>query len=123
MTPGAIHHIAVTTTDPRALADFYRSVLGLTETRVNTDDAGLYSVWLECGDVILMIERGEAPMRPDGSNGLHLLALKIDAEEREAWIARLETHGVTIENTSDFTLYFRDPDGNRLGLSSWPSQA
>jgi glyoxylase I family protein len=48
------------------------------------------------------------------------VALAITPPERQAWRARLLSCGVAIEKESEFTMYFRDPDGNLVGLSHWP---
>jgi catechol 2,3-dioxygenase-like lactoylglutathione lyase family enzyme len=69
-----------------------------------------------------MVERTDSGARAP-SVGWHLLALRIGPDERTAWLDRLAAHDVTVEGTSDFTIYFSDPDGNRLGLSSWPNPA
>ena len=36
-------------------------------------------------------------------------------------IDRLREAGVAIEDRTAFTLYVRDPDGRRVGLSSYPT--
>ncbi len=88
-------------------------MLGLRVTRRR----GEGSVWLAAGDAIVMIERageGEPPI-PPGS--MEMLAFTLVAEEREAMAARLRNASVAIEAETSFTLYFRDPDGRRVGLS------
>ena len=52
--------------------------------------------------------------------GHHLIALRIRRDERAGWEARLTAAGVTITGRTDFTTYFTDPEGNRLGLSHYP---
>ncbi len=52
--------------------------------------------------------------------GLHLLAFRIVPESRAAWVGKLRAAGVAIENESPHTIYFRDPEGNRVGLSHYP---
>jgi hypothetical protein len=36
------------------------------------------------------------------------------------WRQRLEASGVVIERETDYTFYFRDPDGTLLALSHFP---
>jgi catechol 2,3-dioxygenase-like lactoylglutathione lyase family enzyme len=86
------------------------------------------SVWLATGpDAFLALERAEAPARPgpwrDGQPGLHLLALRIGAGQRAAWEARLAAAGVPVVHRTRWTLYVRDPEGNRIGLSHHPEDA
>ncbi|HTN52639.1 MAG TPA: VOC family protein, partial [Anaeromyxobacter sp.] len=75
-------------------------------------------------DGFLALERAEeAPEeRPwrDGKPGLHLVALRIAPGERPAWEARLEAAGVRVVHRTRWTIYFHDPEGNRLGLTHYP---
>lgn len=112
-----VHHVAITTRDVDGLARFYRDVLGLGETTRHHDEAGLRSVWLDLDGAILMVERGEP-----GAGGWHLLALQIAPGRRDHWRNRLE-HAGCLTNTSAYTLYGKDPDGNGFGLSHHPVAA
>lgn len=149
-----VHHIAIATPDPHALAIFYRDVLGLPEVRRLKDARGLRSVWLNMAAPdamqILMLERTDdtadaATESPDSSAkpaqdqasstragaahpyhwkrpGLHLLALAIPSHDRVRWEEHLHSLGVAIEDRSEFTLYVRDPEGNRIALSWFDGQ-
>jgi catechol-2,3-dioxygenase len=110
-----LHHVALRTGDVIRLEGFYAGVLGL---RVRARHDGR-SVWLEAGGAVLMIElAGERePQVPEGS--MELVAFAVDAREREEWRQRLARAGVGIEGETAQTLYFRDPDGRRVGLSSY----
>ena len=72
---------------------------------------------------------GEAPTwgatapAPAESAGHHLLALRIRTEERPAWEDRLRRAGIAVTHRTAFTIYFADPEGNRLGLSHYPEPA
>jgi glyoxylase I family protein len=55
--------------------------------------------------------------------GWHLIALRIPAEDREKVASHLAAHGVEIVHRSRWTLYVRDPEGNRVGLSHHPDDA
>jgi hypothetical protein len=50
-----------------------------------------------------------------------LIAFAVD--DRGAWRARLMGAGVTIEAETEHSLYFRDPDGRRLAVSTYPLTA
>lgn len=128
-----LHHLAIQVSDLAACERFYREVLGLRLLRrwPRTDGAGDRSVWLAAGEgdlaPFLALERcdgaPEAPAWGDGAPGLHLVALRIPRAERERWEARLAGAGVEIVHRSRWTLYFRDPEGNRIGLSHHPEEA
>jgi glyoxylase I family protein len=128
--PLSFHHLAVQCADLEACERFYREVLGLTVLhRWPRDEGGDRSVWLSLGadGEFLALERAaEAPApQPwrDGKAGLHLISLRIRVAERGAWEARLEAAGVPVIHRTRWTLFFRDPEGNRIGLSHHPEDA
>ena len=114
-----LHHLALRVADCERSAAFYGGLLGLPERRRLLDDAGaLRAIWLDLDGAVLMLERvlratpeGAAP--PAGS--AHLLALAVD--DLAEWERRLAAAGVAIDDRTPFTLYARDPDGHRVGLS------
>jgi len=125
-----IHHAAIQCADLVACERFYREVLGLEVLRRwPRPEGGDRSVWLATGaGSFLALERGseaprtDAPWR-DGAVGLHLVALRIAPAERATWEARLAARGVPVAHRTRFSLFLRDPEGNRVGLSHWPEEA
>lgn len=117
-----IHHLAIRARDVSNVAAFYRDVLLLPV--IDAPRGGV--AWFRLGESILMIE----PTAQDAitkdtaieSNGLHLFALSIDPTARVTWERRLRDHHIPIESRSDYTLYIRDPEGNRVGLSHYPER-
>jgi catechol 2,3-dioxygenase-like lactoylglutathione lyase family enzyme len=124
----AFHHVAIQCADLGRAERFYREVLGLRLLRRwPRDEGGDRSVWLSVGDGaegFLALERAAEPPEPrpwrDGRPGLHLLALRIGAHERGAWEDRLEAAGVLVVHRTRWTIYFHDPEGNRIGLTHHP---
>jgi glyoxylase I family protein len=122
----ALHHLALGTRDVSRIAAFYRDVLELPElTRHEHPDGSLRSVWLELGGALLMIEFSEAsPRRVEGIGaGPFLIALAAPLEEQQRFEAKLAAAGCVVESRTEWTLYSRDPDGNRIALSAYPSQS
>jgi len=126
------HHLAIQVRDLPGVERFYGETLGLAVLRrwPASEGAGERSVWLDTGDGgFLAIERvaGGATSAGDAARatrpGLHLVALAIERAARGAWEARLARAGVPVEARTAFTLYVRDPEGNRVGLSHWPDPA
>lgn len=104
-----VHHIALRTNDRRALERFYRDILGL-----RTIQKTKRSTWLDAGGTILMIEernRGE-PGIAKGS--LELVAFGV-TKRLHAKLAKK----LAIEASTEFTSYFRDPDGRRVAISHY----
>ncbi len=110
-----IHHLALLTPEPAALAAFYRDTLGLPQTRVQVDADGVRSVWLDLDGTILMVERGAR--REGHGAGLDGLIFSVEPGSAAHWRARL---GERVIGRTAFTIYARDPDGNRFGVSSYP---
>jgi len=129
--PLALHHVAIQCADLARCERFYREVLGLAVLRRwPREGGGDRSVWLAVGEGaegFLALERAEeAPVpRPwrDGKPGLHLLALRIAPSERAAWEDRLEAAGILVVHRTRWTIYFHDPEGNRIGLTHYPDDA
>lgn len=117
-----LHHLALGTDDPDALAAFYETQLGCRVIARH----GTRSVWLDLGGVTLMIERRDQAPRArteSGVNdGLFLFALRTTVTERKTLEHRLTAAGVRKLGETDFTTYFADPDGNRFALSHYPDR-
>ncbi|HSM93080.1 MAG TPA: VOC family protein [Anaeromyxobacteraceae bacterium] len=128
---GSLHHLAIQCTDLSRCERFYREVLGLQVLRRwprEDGGPGDRSVWLASGEApggaFIALERADRPPSErawnDGAPGLHLAAFRIAASERSAWEGRLAASGVEVVHRSRWTLYVRDPEGNRIGLSHHP---
>lgn len=129
---GGFHHLAIQVRDLPVVERFYRETLGLPELRrwPALEGAGDRSVWLDTGGgAFIALERvaGGATAHEDAARaqrpGLHLVALRIERAARDAWERRLTAAGFPVESRTAFTLYVRDPEGNRVGLSHWPNAA
>lgn len=111
---------------PRAVA-FWRDVMGL---RVMSGGERLTALDAGGGTVLLLFGRGATRhglqfpggrIPPhDGAGPLHV-ALGVEVAALDAWSARLEGHGVTIESRVAWdrggrSVYFRDPDGHSVEL-------
>lgn len=119
-----LHHLALGANSVETVAAFYRDILGLREnTRHHYPDGTTRAIWLELSShAVLMIEHTEQ-QRPliDGIvPGLFLLTIGIEAVERDSLETRLQDAGHPIESRTDFTSYFRDPEGNRAAISYYP---
>ena len=119
-----LHHIALGACDVRRVAAFYREAFSLVELDRHLDEKGdLRSIWLEIDSAILMIEKTTDKPRPiDGVGaGPFLLAFSVDTDKKSALEARLNSLGAPIEDRSDFSSYTRDPEGNRVAISHYPT--
>ena len=122
---GPLHHLALLVEDLAAAEAFYSGTLGLRVDRRWPEPAGggMRSVWLALGnDSILMLEKADvgAVRRADYGGGWHLLAFTIPAAERAKLESDLRARNIAIEERTDYTLYVRDPEGNRIAFSHYP---
>ena len=110
-----LHHLAFRTPQLERLCRFYETLFNWKPVH---EQAG-YSRWYRLGALTLMIEMaaaGEPPL-PTGSG--EFFCLRVSVEEKVAFRARLQSLGVALEDATEHTLYFRDPDGRRIGVSSY----
>lgn len=112
-----IHHLALRTRQVEALERFYGELLGIAvETRPRPE-----ALWLRAGDVLLMLEEAPPNEELPSGNTQELIAFEVDAASLETWRGRLHDAGVSVESETDYTIYFRDPDGRRVALSHYPN--
>ena len=110
-----VHHLAFRTRDLTRLERFYTDALGLSIARRD----GERSVWLRAGGTTLMLEQAEDGEPEIARDSRELVAFGIEAPDVERWRRVLEANGIAIEGETAYTLYVRDPDGRRIGLSHY----
>jgi glyoxylase I family protein len=123
------HHLAIQVYKLEQVSAFYVRCLGLNEkARHHRPDGSLRSIWLGLprGEFLAFEEVGEGPSAEPfrfPKPGLHLIALRIAAVDRAAVLAELAKHKIPVEHQTRWTVYFRDPEGNRVGLSHHPEDS
>lgn len=111
-----IHHVALRTDHLERLEAFYAGLLGLAVTRRQEGR----SVWLDAAGSILMLERRE-PGEPDVDRAsMEMVAFAVEPARGRALEDALTRAGHAVEGRTASTIYVRDPDGRRVGLSAWP---
>jgi catechol 2,3-dioxygenase-like lactoylglutathione lyase family enzyme len=121
-----LHHLALGASDVAALAAFYKDVFSLPELdRFRYQDDRLRSIWLDMNGTILMVEHtDEAPRHVRGvGSGPFLLAFQIEPSEHDGFVSALAERNIDVEEETEYTTYFRDPEGNRVAVSSYPFES
>jgi catechol 2,3-dioxygenase len=114
-------HVVLKVRDARASRDFYVGALGL---KVSHEDLERGAVFLSFGRThhdlaLFQLASGEPPA--DEQPGLHHMAWQLPSfdELRDAY-RELKAMGITVESTAEHnvtrSIYFLDPDGNRVEL-------
>jgi len=110
----SLHHLALRVADPVRSARFYHEALGLSVVAEHVhEDGSVRSIWLALGDAVLMLERDIKLPGPSGSG--HVLV--VAASDLAAAEARIRSAGAEVADRTAYTLYLRDPDGHRVGVS------
>jgi glyoxylase I family protein len=120
------HHLAIQVRDVERVTRFYRDLLGFAELQRHTrPDGSLRSIWVGVpggGFLALEAVSGEpepGPFRHERT-GLLLLALRIAPQARARVLSTLARAGVPVEHETRWTVYVRDPEGNRVAFSHHP---
>lgn len=110
-----LHHLAFRTADVASLAGFYRDMFGFEIVR----DLLPRSLWLGLGGgAVLMIEARSHEEPSLAGGALELVAFHVDERGRSA-VRRKALERSCYDGETEFTVYLRDPDGRRIGASTY----
>jgi catechol 2,3-dioxygenase len=118
-----LQHAVLNCRDVEASMKFYTEVLGMEVVSYNPErKMAFLSFGAEHHDIALFqLATDEPPLEPNHL-GLNHLALELEGGEEQLreFYQRLKAHGVRIDRTTDHVMsrsvYFFDPDGNRLEI-------
>jgi catechol 2,3-dioxygenase len=114
-----VGHVVLNVKDVETSVQFYTEALGMEVMRLREGNAAFLSFGTQHHDIALFKAPEGAEM---GTLGLNHIALQINGGETELrqLYGRLIQHGAKIDHTTDHGLthsvYFFDPDGNRLEI-------
>jgi catechol 2,3-dioxygenase len=115
-----VGHVVLGCRNPQASIAFYTKTLGMELVNFNAElQMAFFSFGEQHHDIAVIKVPDDQPV---GSTGLSHTALQIEGGEAELreFYQRLKTHGVQVDFTAEHfltkSIYFFDPDGNRLEL-------
>ena len=124
-----IDHVAINVKDLNKAVEFYTKVLGLKITQREPSKPGI-EFFLDCGPSLLGIIQAtdlsqSHPFQNEGLGANHF-SFRIPAEDFDRMLEHLESHHMKIEfakkREKSWSLYFYDPDGNKLEMTAWPRE-
>lgn len=121
--------------DVQRAQDFYQRLFGFDAM---LRDERMCALAVPGRQVLLLFLRGASrtasptphgPIPPHDTHGTQHMCFAITADSVADWLARLAAHGIAVESRLDWpqgatSLYFRDPDGHSVELSTprlWPN--
>ncbi|NJJ41751.1 ring-cleaving dioxygenase [Paenibacillus apii] len=125
-----LHHVSAITANAQENFKFYTEVLGLrlVKKTVNQDDISVYHLFYgdekgSPGTEVTFFEIPMAGRNRDGNNSISALSLRVPSDAAlDYWQERLGQYGIKLGEITDrggrLTLFFRDPEGQRLILVS-----
>ena len=122
-----IDHVAFNVQDLDKSLEFYTKVIGLKITEREPSKPGI-EYFLDCGASLLGVIQAKnlenSHLFANEGLGANHFSFRVHSNDFEAMIALLEEHQVTIEfakkRPKSWSLYFYDPDGNKLEATAWP---
>ena len=116
-----VGHVVLNVKDVQTSVKFYTEALGMEVMRLREDSAAFLSFGTQHHDIALFKASADAEM---GKLGLNHIAFQIEGGETELrqLYGRILQHGAKVDYTTDHgmthSVYFFDPDGNRLEIFS-----
>ena len=122
-----IDHVAFNVRDLDKSLAFYTKVIGLKITEREPSKPGI-EYFLDCGPSLLGVIQAQnldsSHLFANEGLGANHFSFRVHSRDFDAMIAHLEANHVRIEfakkRAKSWSLYFYDPDGNKLEATSWP---
>lgn len=122
-----IDHVALSVRDLEKSLEFYTKVLGLKITEREYSKPGI-EYFLDCGTSLIgLIQGSEAEgkhLLQDGGLGGNHVSFRVDAKDFDWMVEEIKHLGITVtfhkKREKSWSLYFLDPDGNKLEITAWP---
>ena len=124
-----IDHVALSVSDLERSLKFYTEVLGLKITERERQKPGV-EYFLDCGTSLVGLiqgdPKGDNHVLQDGGLGGNHFSFRARALDFDRIVEDVRSRGITItylkKRERSWSLYFLDPDGNKLEITAWPQE-
>lgn len=124
-----VDHVALRVRDLDRALEFYTKLLGLKITQREYSKPGI-EVFLDCGSSLIGLIQG------DQAGGEHFFSgrgfgadhfsFRVKTRDFDAILDELKKNNVPIDfskkREKSWSIYFQDPDGNKLEITAWPQE-
>ncbi|MBI3252797.1 MAG: VOC family protein [Candidatus Omnitrophica bacterium] len=122
-----VDHAALSVKDLDRSLKFYTEVLGLKITEREYSRPGV-EYFLDCGTSLIGLIQGEPGgerhFLQDGGLGGNHVAFRVDTKDFDKVVEEIKARNIPIsffkKREKSWSLYFLDPDGNKLEITAWP---
>jgi catechol 2,3-dioxygenase len=127
--PIGIDHVALSVRDLEKSLEFYTKVLGLKVTERENQKPGA-EYFLDCGPSLVGLIQGDPNgghhLLQDGGLGGNHFSFRVHTKDFDRIVDEVKQRGVPItyhkKREKSWSLYFLDPDGNKLEITAWPQE-
>jgi len=122
-----LDHVALNVSDLDKSLEFYTKVLGLKITQREYSKPGI-EYFLDCGTSLIGLIQGKRDgekhlLQDEGLGGNHV-SFRVRTEDFDPIVKEIENRRIPItyskKREKSWSLYFLDPDGNKLEITAWP---
>ena len=122
-----VDHVALSVRDLDQSVKFYTEVLGLKITEREYSKPGI-EYFLDCGTSLIGLIQGdpsgEKHLLQDAGLGGNHFSFRVKTQDFDKVVEEIKARGITVtffkKREKSWSLYFLDPDGNKLEITAWP---
>ena len=120
-------HAAISVKDLETSLKFYTEVIGLKISEREYQKPGI-EYFLDCGASLIGLIQGDPAgnhhfLQDAGLGGNHI-SFRVHAQDFDGVVRQLKDRGITVtyekKRERSWSVYFLDPDGNKLECTAWP---
>ncbi len=124
-----VDHVAINVRHLDTSLKFYTEILGLSVTKREYSKPGI-EYFLDCGSALIGLiqanEKEDSHCFKDGGIGANHVSFRVSTKDFDNVVEELKIKKVPIlfskKREKSWSVYFLDPDGNKLEITAWPTE-